>query len=1237
MIEPFLANLRNSRLLTAAQLVDVEREFGQAGAPAEPRDVAARFVERELLTRWQAKMLLAGQTAFFLGKYKLLTELGRGGMGAVYKAEQQPLGRIVAVKVMSRKLVHDQGAVARFHREIQAAAALNHPNVVAAFDADQFKKTHFLVMEFVESEGLDEILKREQRLPIATACDFVRQAALGLQHAFERGMAHRDIKPANLLLTHDAGGGPVIKILDMGLARFTSELREESELTATGQIMGTPDYIAPEQARDTKSADIRSDIYSLGCTLFRAIVGKVPFERGNVMEKLLARSLADAPRLCQVVPDAPRELEQILARMLARDPRERYQTPAEVAAALAPFASGAPLSAASPLKPIAAFAGDNTFSPRDNTLDPFPPAGTRSGDSDLDDFLQQLATEAAGTDDDQHDTSRIEHAPTQTPARVPHTPASPTPTARTLRAAVDRRRHQARRQVFLIGGGMAGLLLLAVATFLWNRAGITWLIVDLPEAERQAESIEIDGVKSPLPKTGVLKFSGTAGKRSVRITRPGFQPVSQDWNFARGQTQTFRPEWEPLVAATASKSLLTPLRERVNRLAASDPASAEVAQLREELLAIVRGRSGTAEALTAGQLVRRLPFPADALRRDAIPAEALLAAGEGSADGAPAEIVAILGDGALQHWGLVTGIAYASDGRLITSGTDEFIRVWDAATGRRRPALGGVVGTPALAADGSLAAGMSSQGSLTLWDLRSGAARHLALENTSAEVLSLAFSADAGRLAAGLADGEIVVWQIPDLTVASRFRTGAQPIRRLAFSPDGQTLAGFGDDKQVRVWSVRSGELRHTLATVGNALTEVAFHPMGKLLACGMWIPEDGYGKVQVWDSDTGRELKLLPKIGAIARIAFSPQGRYLIAGTENWDESGWVACWEVDGWRELWHTRTPFEITVRSLAFSPDDQTLAIGGQSGRISRCRVETGEFLTDLDHDHVSSVSSVAVSSDGSFIVSGSYDGSAIVWDVATQAIRHTLRGHDLEVYAVAISADGKTIATGSRDAAVVLWNADDGTERRRMPGHNYRVASLDFSPDGRWLVSGGMEGRVIVWDVAQGLEARRLPEELPVFGVAFGADNQTVAVGTGSAASTYLKVWNLANEKRPTSKAWKGFADAISSVDISPDGTKVLACGNPVKLIDLKRGSESTMNINRPTSLRYSPDGKTVAGYQGDHLQLWSANSFTEQQSIPLRFARDVAFTPDGRHIVTANANGTLYILRLEERDAKPAE
>ena len=311
----FFEALRASQLLTDQQCTELESELDRIPAQS-PKGLAQQLVDRGLVTSWQAKMLLAGDTSFTLGKYKLLDELGHGGMGAVYRARQAPLGRIVALKLMSRNLLQDEAAVARFQREIQATAGLHHPNIVTAFDADHVQDTHFLVMEYVEGESLDELLKREGQLPIEKACEYIRQVALGLQHAFEQGMAHRDIKPSNLLISQMPDGQPLVKILDMGLARFTSECRETGELTATGQIMGTPDYIAPEQARNTKDVDIRSDIFSLGCTLFRALSGRIPFRGETIMEKLSSRLLNDAPRLRNVLPDAPAELEAVVARML---------------------------------------------------------------------------------------------------------------------------------------------------------------------------------------------------------------------------------------------------------------------------------------------------------------------------------------------------------------------------------------------------------------------------------------------------------------------------------------------------------------------------------------------------------------------------------------------------------------------------------------------------------------------------------------------------------------------------------------------------------------------------------------------------------------------------------------------------------------------------------------------------------------------------------------------------------
>jgi serine/threonine protein kinase len=264
-------------------------------------------------------------------RYRVLEFLGAGGMGVVFKAEHLLMERQVALKVINRKLMERPGGVERFRKEVKAAARLSHPNIVTAHDAEAAGDVHFLVMEFVEGVSLERLLEVRGPLPVTHACYLVQQVALGLQHAFERGMAHRDIKPANLLL---AANGQV-KILDFGLARFVSESGPAEGLTATGTVVGTPDYMAPEQARSARDADIRADIYSLGCTLYHLLTGQVPFPGNSVLEKLLAHQDQVPVPLAIRRADLPPALEPVLERMLAKDPAQRYATPVEVAHALA--------------------------------------------------------------------------------------------------------------------------------------------------------------------------------------------------------------------------------------------------------------------------------------------------------------------------------------------------------------------------------------------------------------------------------------------------------------------------------------------------------------------------------------------------------------------------------------------------------------------------------------------------------------------------------------------------------------------------------------------------------------------------------------------------------------------------------------------------------------------------------------------------------------------------------------
>jgi len=283
-----------------------------------------------------------------LREYKLLSKIGEGGMGAVYEARHTKLDKVVALKVLPAERTRDEAAVARFEREMRAVGRLDHPNIVRAMDAGEVEGTHFLVMEYVAGVDLSTLVKRLGPLPVKAACELVRQAAVGLSLAHELGIVHRDIKPSNLMLASERQQPPVVKILDMGLALLDDlDFNSSGELTTTGQVMGTLDYMSPEQASNSHVVDARSDIYSLGATLYKLLCGAAPFsgqQHNTPSRMLVALATQAAPSLGQRLPDMQPELLNVVDRMLAKDPADRYPTSREVAAALATFAEGANLA-----------------------------------------------------------------------------------------------------------------------------------------------------------------------------------------------------------------------------------------------------------------------------------------------------------------------------------------------------------------------------------------------------------------------------------------------------------------------------------------------------------------------------------------------------------------------------------------------------------------------------------------------------------------------------------------------------------------------------------------------------------------------------------------------------------------------------------------------------------------------------------------------------------------------------
>jgi tRNA A-37 threonylcarbamoyl transferase component Bud32 len=306
--DTFLQNLRVSKLLTNQQFRLVVEKLTQV---QDAREMAKALASWKLLTKFQAKMLMRGRNSgFYLGPYKILDQLGQGGMGRVYKANHQTMNRVVALKVLSPQVVSSERARELFLREVQAAAQLSHPNIVMAYDANQIDNRHFLAMEYVDGPNLEVYVKRNGPLPVGIACEIAFQTANGLQHAHEKGMVHRDIKPANLLLQQDPGSAAFhVKILDFGLARLHQpDSAGDTIVVRENTVMGTPDFLSPEQSRSLHDVDIRADLYSLGCTLYYLLTGKIPFPGGSMIDKVFRHNNEIAAPIEELRPDVPEKI-----------------------------------------------------------------------------------------------------------------------------------------------------------------------------------------------------------------------------------------------------------------------------------------------------------------------------------------------------------------------------------------------------------------------------------------------------------------------------------------------------------------------------------------------------------------------------------------------------------------------------------------------------------------------------------------------------------------------------------------------------------------------------------------------------------------------------------------------------------------------------------------------------------------------------------------------------------------
>jgi WD40 repeat protein/serine/threonine protein kinase len=1100
-------------------------------------------------------------------RYRLLEPLGSGGMGTVYKARHRLMDRVVALKVIHRRLLRHPQAAERFRREAKAAARLDHPNIVTAHDADEAGGCHFLVMEFIEGTSLAAVVAAGGPLGVAAACGCARQAALGLQHAFEHGMVHRDIKPQNLMLT-PAGR---VKVLDFGLAHITgdpdppagdtTESIPAAALTRASTVLGTPDYMAPEQAAGPAAVDVRTDVYALGCTLYFLLTGRPPFPDGTADAKLAAHREQAPPPLTALRADVPPELAAVVARMLAKDPADRHQTPAAVAEALRPFA------------------------------EPEPPE-RRSGWP----------------------------------------------------------------RVFLAALAALALLLVGVVIYVNTGEGTLVLEVNEPDVKVTIDGREVR-INSPRDEIAVR-----VGRHNLRVEKDGFVAHADEFEVRRGGRVELTARLTRLETPPPPLADLDEVERRIAAGLAADPDDRAVAGLRRDLISYRERRFGTPESARAAALMARLAWPADRLAADRLTAEQRWLAGDGDPDRAPAAVVAVLGDGRMNHWSHANCVALTRDGRTLASGgMDNCVRVWDAATGRPLRVLRGhtdEVLAVAFAPGGDVLASGSADGTVRIWEVATGRPRHTCVGHNKHWVDSVAFAADGRVLYSGGRDGRVRLWDVADGTERPGFQFSDRSDQLLcvALRPDGQALAWGGRDGKVRMRGTAEGQATVRLGEHKSMVWAVTFSPDGTALASASLE-----GNVKLWATaapgERLRDVTLSPegmaKLLEVASgqprytfesvrdgvwsVAFDRTGKALAMG----DRYGYVTFRDTATGAWLGRVRGQFW-SVRGLAYGPGDLVAAASWD------CNVKLFDPATRTDRTPGGGpggyLFGAAVSPDGRTLATACTDGAVHTWDMTSGEGKVALRCN-VGALAVAVSPDGRLLAATSGEGIVRVWDAVARREVQRLQ-MSPSPMGVAFSPDGKALVSSGTDGVVWLWDTTT-WKTLPPPERYgyPLWSVAFSPDGKTLAAGAANGAVVF---WDMATRQQ---RNWGRLGEAIPrDVAFSPDGKTLASAGhgpatggdNPrtpeIALWDVATGKRrATVGPMRhdgsAMGVAFSPDGRLLASVGCDgFVRLWDPATGRERSRVslgpPRRDVRRVAFTPDGRHVVTANGNGTAYVVRL---------